>query len=295
MSNKKRKEPHFEDSNTNNTTNIAAEKKAKTHNSSDVFQIIPDTQPTIQRSDNPNSSNNTMQSQKSAFRTPVSDGDNASFRTSDITSVTDPKAEAPSKSDKSDVQCSVVGENHNTEPCQPVEENRPSETGSNVPNAEISRGASWFQKSSWMQLFGSSTSTSFSISQILPSELYVEKPEQLPPLKVTDSLPVNSNHQNIFKMGRRVSLGDVSESQVLAVPDVGEQSNPAMKLQEGLAVNNATTSPSGKKQHPFRPKQVISGTGTSETFTFMRNASSMKEWKKTKAALSGSLKKKSNK
>lgn len=286
MSNKKRK---FEDSNTNNTTEIAAEKKAKTHNSSDGFQIIPDTQPTIQRSDNPNSSNNPMRSQKSAFRNLVSDKDNASFCISDITSVTDTKAEAPSKSDKSDIQPTVVEENHNTEPFPPVEENNPAETVSNVLNAEISRGASWFQKSSWMQLFGSSTSTSFSISQILPPGLHVvEKQEQLPPLKVTDSsLPVNGNHDNIVKMEKCVSSGNVS--------DVGDQSNPTMKLQEGKSVNNVTASPPGKKQHPFRPKQMISGTGTSETFTFMRNASSMKEWKKTKAALSGSLKKKGNK
>lgn len=283
MSNKKRK---FEDSSTNNTTEIAAEKRAKTHNSSDGFQIIPDTQPTIRRSDNPNSSNNPMRSQKSAFRNLVSDKDNASFCISDITSVTDTKAEAPSKSDKSDIQPTVVEENHNTEPFQPVEENEPAETVSNVPNAEISRGASWFQKSSWMQLFGSSTSTSFSISQILPPGLHVvEKQEQLPTLKVTDSsLPVNGNHDKIVKMEKCVSSGNVSD-----------QSNPTMKLQEGKSVNNVTDSPPGKKQHPFRHKQMISGTGTSGTFTFMRNASSMKEWKKAKAALSGSLKKKGNK
>lgn len=280
LSSKKRKEPHFKDSNTNDTSSIAAEKKAKILNCSDSFELIPGSQPTVQRSDIPNSSYNPVQSQKSAFRNLVSDRDNASFRISDITSVTGPRVEAPSKSSTSDVHCTVVKEHHNTEPFQPVEENRSAEVVSNVPNAEINKssgGTSWFQKSSWMQLVGSSAATSFSISQILPG-LYVEKQEELPH-KVTDSsVPIFS--------------------EVSPVADVGDQSNPVTKRQEARAVNDASTAPPGKKQHPFQPKQMISGKrgiGSGGAFTFMRSASSMKEWKKTKAALSSSLKKKGNK
>ncbi|KAI5659076.1 hypothetical protein M9H77_27869 [Catharanthus roseus] len=321
-SNKKRKAPHDEDSHTNDILSVAAVKKAKTHNPSDDLEIVPDTQSSAPRSDIPQSRYNPVRSQKSAFRDLVSDRDSAIFRISDICH----KAEAASKPDSSNVQCIVTEENQKTEPsrskkengnaelvsdaqcvveeenqqtepCRPKKENGSAELVSHVPNAEMNKSAkntSWLQKSSWMQLVGGSTDSSFSISQILPG-LNVEHQEVQLLKGAESSVPLIGNHHNFMKTDENVSKPLIKEKKVFPGLDGGDQSDPVKKLQGDGDGNEASTSSPVSKKHLSRPKKTsVAGTGTSETFTFMRSSASMKEWMKTKAALSGSLKKKRN-
>ncbi|KAL3332491.1 hypothetical protein AABB24_032852 [Solanum stoloniferum] len=147
------------------------------------------------------------------------------------------------------------------------------------------RGAAWRQKSSWTELVRDATRSSFSISQIFPG-LSLPKPE----------LPV------MGKTGKaqKSNSTDKSDSQDVSVE---EQNNvhfskelPVLDdYQQKETMKNEVSAPTPEKEHIFASKQALVGdTNYNETCSFMRSSASMKEWTKTKAALSGSLKKKTN-
>ncbi|XP_004243671.1 protein REPRESSOR OF SILENCING 3-like [Solanum lycopersicum] len=147
------------------------------------------------------------------------------------------------------------------------------------------RGAAWRQKSSWTELVRDATRSSFSISQILPG-LSLPKPE-LPVIGET----VKAQKSNSM---------DKSDSQDVSVE---EQNNvhfskelPVLdNYQQKETKKNEASAPTPEKEHVSASKQALVGdTNYSETCSFMKSAASMKEWTKTKAALSGSFKKKTN-
>lgn len=167
------------------------------------------------------------------------------------------------------------------------------------------RGAAWRQKSSWTELVRDAARSSFSISQILPGSS-LPKPE-LPVVGETgkaqksnsmdesDSQDVSTSHEGI-KVDALSALGTCSGSVV-----IGEEQNnvhfskelPVLdNYQQKGKMENEASNPTPEKEHLSAPKQ--GDTNYRETCSFMRSAASMKEWTKTKAALSGSLKKKTN-
>ncbi|XP_015166942.1 uncharacterized protein [Solanum tuberosum] len=147
------------------------------------------------------------------------------------------------------------------------------------------RGAAWRQKSSWTELVRDANRSSFSISQILPG-LSLPKPE----------LPVMGE----TRTAQKSNSTDKSDSQDVSVE---EQNNvhfskelPVLdNYQQKETMKNDASAPTPEKEHVSASKQALVGdTNYNETCSFMKSAASMKEWTKTKAALSGSFKKKTN-
>ncbi|KAH0650638.1 hypothetical protein KY290_031502 [Solanum tuberosum] len=148
------------------------------------------------------------------------------------------------------------------------------------------RGAAWRQKSSWTELVRDANRSSFSISQILPG-LSLPKPE----------LPVMMGETG---KAQKSNSTDKSDSQDVSVE---EQNNvhfskelPVLDdYQQKETMKNEASAPTPEKEHVSASKQALVGdTNYNETCSFMKSAASMKEWTKTKAALSGSFKKKTN-
>ncbi|XP_047329170.1 protein REPRESSOR OF SILENCING 3 [Impatiens glandulifera] len=123
------------------------------------------------------------------------------------------------------------------------------------------RGDFWRNKSSWIKLIGGENN-SFSISQILPtSTTFANQEPEL--LGITTGFTLSAN------MGEHLKPKNVEEK-------TGPKKHPAIVSKD---VVSAEVPP------------VVSYT-IGETCSFMKSDSSMKEWKKAKAAVCGSFKKK---
>ncbi|KAK3016006.1 hypothetical protein RJ639_006730 [Escallonia herrerae] len=185
-----------------------------------------------------------------------------------------------------------------------------------IPNTDLNkktRGASWLKEASWTQMVRDASSSSFSISDVLPGLTFptqeISKPSETVAAKLEDG-----QQQNLLSSRKEESMADYSAERVaykesasvpfafseivLAEEDqnyagtVVEQTTPERILQTVRERGEVCTT-KFRKTHHTAPKQAsIRDVGVGETCTFMRNAASMKEWTKTKAALSGSLKKK---
>ncbi|XP_009800310.1 protein REPRESSOR OF SILENCING 3 [Nicotiana sylvestris] len=168
------------------------------------------------------------------------------------------------------------------------------------------RGAAWRQKLSWTQLVRDTTS-SFSISQVLPGLSYPKS--ELAVMGVTVKVQkCSSTGKSDFQDTSTSEEG--TKADALSVPGtssggtiVEEQKNVHLSkelphldnYQQKGEVMNEALAPTPEKKHLSASKQAFVGdTSFSDTCSFMRSAASMKEWTKTKAALSGSLKKKAN-
>lgn len=168
----------------------------------------------------------------------------------------------------------------------------------NDVSIKSARGASWRQKSSWTQLVGDTNKISFSISEVVPG-LTFEKQELLQP-NGTDAANTRDKIEQKgdgLKLTNKYLDAAPCTSDVIALPKSPpgpeiEQTTTEEKQQTVSKNNDVASSALGNRQ-PSRPKQ-ISDHDFGETCSFMRNADSMKEWAKAKAALSGSLKKKSD-
>nr|XP_043623934.1 protein REPRESSOR OF SILENCING 3 [Erigeron canadensis] len=116
------------------------------------------------------------------------------------------------------------------------------------------RGEFWRHKSSWTQLISTTSHSSFSISQIVPS-LSFEKQEQQ--VDTSDPQPAHKVLDNQISTGKGVTSSPV-------------------------------------KKNTSEKKRILSlrNLESKGTCSFMRTEDSMKEWKKAKASLSGSLNKK---
>ncbi|XP_027067073.1 protein REPRESSOR OF SILENCING 3 isoform X1 [Coffea arabica] len=235
---------------------------------------------------------------KSIRRDLVSEGEN-SFRISDILQSNETGGEMQSKPDSSTL---LNCKDPPSQSSQIKVVNESTETICGTPNAGIDKGRegnSFLNRSSWMQLVGSNSS--FSISQILPG-LNLEK-QEIPQFNVTDSSTSTKRRQDFMKTDKSDFITDVSKSQpVVDIPKFSladsktnhasqNQLDSVKKLQGGKSSNDAYNLPFSEKQ-PIQAKRTSMGDrGMPETFTFKRSAASMKEWKKAKAAVSGSQKK----
>ncbi|KAI3803178.1 hypothetical protein L1987_31327 [Smallanthus sonchifolius] len=117
------------------------------------------------------------------------------------------------------------------------------------------RGEFWRHKSSWTQLVSTANHTSFSISQIVP-DISFEKHDQQ--ADTFDSQPANKNLEDQIPIVRK----------------------------------EATLPPVKKKIAEKKRILSVGNLESDETCSFMRTEESVKEWKKAKASLSGSLNKK---
>ncbi|XP_059634549.1 protein REPRESSOR OF SILENCING 3 isoform X2 [Cornus florida] len=217
-----------------------------------------------------------------------------------------------SKSDGSSVPDLAESKNQNLEKhgnmgMQKLDESWPAKPKEVV--SKSSRGASWLQKSSWTQLVGETNRGSFSISQILPGSF--ERQEILEPNGIYTTNSSDSKHSNLFKPtgsefpgdGPRI-LGITNEnvpnsSNMVALAENRndtdlnvEQSTPENNVQT-VKENNEVSAPTlGKEQHSARKQTSVKDWEIGETCPFMKSDASMREWVKTKVALSASLQKK---
>ncbi|TQD71940.1 hypothetical protein C1H46_042529 [Malus baccata] len=153
-----------------------------------------------------------------------------------------------------------------------------------VSNKLSGRGSSWCQQSSWTQLVNDNTDTSFSIKQIVPGisseQQVLPNPEGADPVSSTDGKLMEMVKQDNDK--GRSCLGIGREDSVL----LGS-------LEDTIVDNDGAYDPDVGKICDITPKQASAANiEIGETCSFMRTASSLKEWAKIKVALSGSLKKK---
>ncbi|XP_030498948.2 protein REPRESSOR OF SILENCING 3 [Cannabis sativa] len=153
-----------------------------------------------------------------------------------------------------------------------------------VVSNQAGRGAFWRHKSSWTQLIGESTS--FSISQVIPgvtsNQQITAKPNN--PFVANFSNVKNNNVVNparedspdVSEMGKKRDVSRSTEEEEQQTELGNNESSILMSEQKSVAAAKQTS-----------PMKVE----ISNTCSFMRSATSLKEWAKTKAALSGSLKK----
>lgn len=163
----------------------------------------------------------------------------------------------------------------------------PQPTMSIAVSSKSGRGASWRQQSSWTQLVSDTSASSFSIKQIVPGisfeQQFVPKPKSADAVSSTDrklkEIVKQDKYNDNFTSG---SLGIGKGRDVL-------RSSP----EDTVMDNDGACAPDVEKNCDLTPKQVSAGNvEMGETCSFMRSASSLKEWTKIKAALSGSLKRK---
>lgn len=162
----------------------------------------------------------------------------------------------------------------------------PVEAQTAKPNVAVSsqtkRGSSWMQKSSWTQLVGDNGS--FSISQSVPFTSFqqaAEKPNEGNALSsVNASINERENQASETPRGPRTK-----ENAVKCSLKDAEQAVSGDECLKSLSDEKCDAA--AMQISPVRVE-------VSETCTFMRSATSLKEWSKAKAALSGSSKRKGN-
>lgn len=161
-----------------------------------------------------------------------------------------------------------------------------SEADQNVVSTQTGRGASWRHKSSWTQLI--SETSSFSISQVFSGITS----EQQVPTKPKDADAANSaanaNLNEIANSAKEDGPGDSG------VRKEGEESRRTPEEnQHTMLGNNEPSTLMLEETHGVATKQISPvKVEISDTCSFMRSATSLKEWAKTKATLSASLKRK---
>ncbi|BAT79944.1 hypothetical protein LR48_Vigan721s000200 [Vigna angularis] len=151
----------------------------------------------------------------------------------------------------------------------------------NVAPNKTGRGASWLQKQSWTQMV-SENSNSFSIAHILPGITFPE-PKAKEPIVV----PVISNH---FKHNG-VAKGTINEA---VSNHVYKSRETIQEKSQHISGNDVTFASVVEEKVETSPREKSpENIEIGETCSFMRSAASLKEWAKAKAAISGSLKRKS--
>lgn len=248
-------------------------------------------------------------SQKSSWRQLLGDGSKSSFNTSHILPDSNSSEEeqgsdgfyAPESNNKTE---HIENEPSKTEVTEGLAEAQPTEK--NVASEQSGRGAAWRQKQSWTQLV-SQNNNSFSISQILPGTTFQNPAAKEPSMDLTVS--GSDKHNGLTKHTNNESVGHGSNF-MKSTPE--KKHNGLSKHTNNESVSdgfNLGKSTAEKNQHgagnDITPAPIVDEsceteakeTSTTEikigeTCSFMRSAASLREWAKTKAALSGSLKRK---
>ncbi|XP_051114199.1 protein REPRESSOR OF SILENCING 3 [Andrographis paniculata] len=199
-------------------------------------------------------------SRKSAWKDLVREKGVGAFHISDIFSIRNPEADVGEKVEQDDDDRS-----REEKESKPLLDDQSSEP-TMVDDKTTARGAAWLQKSSWLQLVADANA--FSIGQILPGVTF-ENPES----QLAENASSNSRSDIVEPRGS--DCKDVKSSRDDDRSDSDSDSKQAVENNDE-ALNY----------------RAISDVVVSETCPFMRNAASLKEWTKTKAALSGARKKK---
>ncbi|KAK3221189.1 hypothetical protein Dsin_008214 [Dipteronia sinensis] len=165
-------------------------------------------------------------------------------------------------------------------------------TNNDAASNKSGTGSSWFQKSPWTQLVTENNS-SFSITQISAS-INFEKHEVTKPYMGKDTENMNdSKFNNLVKQDKeRTRFGS---SMALEGEKEGDVSKNFSKKNKQTVSDDSGTSAVIMENKSDSMQRQTSNVDVSigETCSFMRSATSIKEWAKTKAAISGSGKKKS--
>jgi len=148
-----------------------------------------------------------------------------------------------------------------------------------APN-KTGRGASWLQKQSWTQMV-SENNNSFSISHILPGITFPEPKAKDPIVE-----PAISNY---------CKHNGVAKDTINEVVSVGFKSRETIQEKsQHIGANDIASAPIVEEKVETSPREKSTeNIEIGETCSFMRSAASLKEWAKAKAAISGSLKRKS--
>ncbi|KAJ7948992.1 Nucleolar protein 8 [Quillaja saponaria] len=241
-------------------------------------------------------------SQKSSWRELVGDRENSTFNASYlIQGSASMKEEQQRANDPATPKSTVNGKQKTkkhgnlggklikTDEVKGVVEAQP--TNISVASNQSGRGASWLQDRSWIQLV-SDHDNSFSISQILPGSAF-QKPVELEPNNVeyVDLSSNDSKHCNVVNQDGSESTRDGS---ILGRGNHGVLPRGSPNgMQQAVSGNCIGSGPMIEKRCDTVPNKTSAlSVKTGETCAFMRSSASLKEWAKTKAALSRSLKRK---
>ncbi|XP_054810894.1 protein REPRESSOR OF SILENCING 3 [Prosopis cineraria] len=252
-------------------------------------------------------------SQKSSWRELLGDGGSSSFSASHMllgsNSIekkgSDGLCEPESGKNKTEHIVMEGGlEPARAEEMEVLAETRP--TTQDAASKQSGRGVAWKQKQSWTQLIGQNTN-SFSISQILPG-ISSQKPVAKEPSEDLAGSG-DSKHIDLGKESDNEAVGGglnlaksnpEKEHNMLAkhsfIEPVGDGLNMTRSTPEKsqhVAGNDTAPAPMTEEKCDGHTNETsITEVKMGETCSFMRSAASLKEWAKTKAAWSGSLKRK---
>lgn len=162
------------------------------------------------------------------------------------------------------------------------------DSASNKPG----RGYAWLNKSSWTQLVSGNNSNAFSITHILPGVTFGKvEPSKPDGLEVPSSM--KSMHGDIFKKSNIVPT--VDGTLAFGVRKEGNVQNRVAMSPQTVVGNAGASAPVVEKKTNSETKPAYTrDVSIGETCSFMRTADSVKEWARTKAALSGPRKRKNN-
>lgn len=253
-------------------------------------------------------------SQKSSWRELLSG--NGAFNTSQVL----PSSNSSEEEQGSDGLRAPKSTDTKTEPTEMVEggmENTPSTmevierlteaqpTKNSSASDQSGRGAAWRQKQSWTQLV-SQNDSSFSISQIFPKSTF-QKPTTKEPI-VDLAFSSGCKHNGLADDTNKESVGDgfslvkstlEKKHNGLVKPTNNEFVGDGFNLVKGatdenqyVAGNDVTPAQIIEEKCETEANKTSTDIKIGETCSFMRSAASLREWTKTKAALSRSLKRK---
>ncbi|KAI3447271.1 hypothetical protein Pfo_003936 [Paulownia fortunei] len=249
---------------------------------------------------------------KTAWRDLVSEKGSTAFHISDILTDLNPEVEAKPRSDRlaaapclneNGVQGDQSSKDKELEKLADIQSTKPS-----AFEDKSARGASWLQKSSWLQLVGNTSNSAFNLAQILPGITF-EK-QELQQFDHSDFANLRNGKQHTFvRKDQNAPIEDIGKPQgrankyIFTTP--GNQNVDVLTKEQNHAGLDGEQPNSDSKQtvevkdeasaliDGMVPNyRAVGDIVISETCPFMRSAASMKEWVKTKAALSGSHKKK---
>jgi hypothetical protein len=295
--NKKRKSVLNQGSVDNGSLSATPKGKGKMKTQSDEPARLLGGQLAEQESDIQQSATIVSWSQKSSWKQLVHDQGDTSFSMSHILADIAYSEEEQPKLDGScvpDVPDSIISKDDNLVSHGDHLESQLGETikeevvETQPTKTKSGRGASWLQKSSWTQLVGENKNSSFSIGQVLPGISY-EKQVITEPNSGDIVGSTDSKHNDLCKHddGNSTEYGPITM-------EIGKDRNVIRstpeKNQRTVVGSNEAPGPMFEKRNDSATKLISAGSGTC---SFMRSATSLKEWAKTKAALSGSRKRKS--
>ncbi|EXC24931.1 hypothetical protein L484_011797 [Morus notabilis] len=247
-------------------------------NSFSISSILPNvasTEKDLQRSEAPNVPDSNSK-RENTERNGIASTDGGQWR-----------SEAPSEPESDGSHENVEGDRESEdmscrERTEGLVEAQPA--SSNVVSTNIGRGASWRHKSSWTKLV--SGNTSFSISPIFGGATVNQQVPTEPKVAVV----LNSANDKPNEIGNSVRDG-------LSIPGTAEKEDVSrisqVENQQTVSGNDEASVSMLKENCGVAAKEIsASKVEISDTCSFMRNDASLKEWAKTKAALSGSLKRK---